>query len=708
MYFETTLGWSGYRRSIPAAGWVCALVLVSFAVSMSSIADESVISLDGSWQFTFDKQDAGLNAKWFEPGFDRSSWRAVQVPHTWQVEPENTDYYGIAWYARTILSDWTWKEKILRIEFDAIYRDAWIWVNGKLVGEHLGSGWTKFGFAIDEAWNPGQQNLIVVRVDNRFSEKALPYKRSSDWPADGGIIRSARLFILPQAHIDRVKVHSTLNPATTEAQWEAEVETTVPATANQAYQCQVLLMNPEGQTIYISKSNDLEAKTNPVQSLFSGKITHPTLWHFDHPNLYRLCVRLMQSETVLHEKEVSLGIRSVELKDGYIFLNGEPMRLMGVEWMPGSDPRYGMAESPEFMRGVLRNMKELNCLLTQFHWQQDDAVFEFCDRNGILVQEEVPSWGGETMKGNFEGIQERHTREMIEEHYNHPSIYAWGLCNEVDGQNPQSHQFIQQGKELARKYDPDRPLTYASNSLQSNHEKDAAGMLDFIEWNDYYESWYKGTVADVEANLEKIEKAFPGKSLIVSEYGLCECDPSNPTSDERRIEILKTHTDAYRKARNTAGAIFFDYNDYRTHIGDKGQGAFQQRVHGVVDLFNRPKPSWEALRREASPIRSLSIGEPIHSEKTTHSIVEIVTRSLENDLPAYTLRDYLLVWIAYNNKDLPIGTGKKVLPEITPGSTHQAEIEWPTGDSLKRIRVEVFRPTGYSVLEAEKAITSNK
>ena len=72
----------------------------------------------------------------------------------------------------------------------------------------------------------------------------------------------------------------------------------------------------------------------------------------------------------------------MEVKEGRYFLNGEPMRLMGVEWMPGSDPRYGMAESPEFMRSVLRDMKALNCLITRFHWQQDDSVFEFMDREG--------------------------------------------------------------------------------------------------------------------------------------------------------------------------------------------------------------------------------------------------------------------------------------------------------------------------------------
>ncbi len=674
--------------------------ILSF-ISIGSCTAEQEYSLDGDWLFKLDQTDKGLSDKWFNTQHDLSSWEHVTIPHTWQVESGKEDYYGVAWYSRTVAGDLSWREKIIRLEFDAVYRDTMVWVNGKKIGDHIGSGWTPFAFSITEFWNHSGDNIITVRVDNQFSKKALPYLRSSDWAADGGIIRSVRLKILPRAYIESIMVQSIPNQDNSSAKLDARIKSITPIGDSRSYSLFVSVFNPLGNIQSSSQVAFDETTPGMLSANIAQVIQSPILWHFDQPRLYRMVVRLLAGGEIIHQRETRFGVRSIELKDGFIFLNGEAMRLMGVEWMPGSDPRYGMAESPRFMRDILADMKELNCIITRFHWQQDQSVFEFCDNNGMLVQEEVPSWGGKTMEGDFSGIQSMHTREMIEPHYNHPSIYAWGLCNEIGGQSKAAHKFISDGITLAREIDPYRPLTYASNSLQNNHGEDASKLLDFLEWNDYYESWYGGSVRDAESNLEKIAKAYPGKSLIVSEYGLCECDPKNPTSDERRIEILKTHTDVYRKSPLVAGAIFFDYNDYRTHIGDKGQGSFQQRVHGVVDLQGRRKPSWEALKRESSPIRSISISDPRTMDSKTSASVEILTRSLENDLPAYTLRGYLLTWVAYDSNDLPLGTGKKVLPDISPGTRHQVKIEWPKIDALSRIRVDVYRPTGYSVSGAD-------
>ncbi len=673
------------------------LVLPLFSLLVDATPVESRVPLDGMWQFQLDPGDVGREAGWFRKSHNRSEWRMVEVPHTWQVEPGTEEYFGIGWYALELGPLNIEPERDLRIEFDAVYRDATIWLNGSRIGEHHGSGWTPFSFKLNDHWKRGTPNLLVIRVDNRFSKNALPYLNSSDWAADGGIIRPVRLLAYPRPYISQILVDSELSPGFEKAEIRVRLKLEGSLSEEGATEARGFIVRDGGVNRHPLKMRRGDGSVIELR----GAVEKPDLWHFDFPNLYKVRVQLYSNGDLTHEKAANFGIRSVEVKNGFFYLNGEPMRLMGVEWMPGSDPRYGMAEPRAIMHRTLTDMKELNAVLTRFHWQQDPFVFEFCDRNGILVQEEVPAWGPRTMKGSLDGVQEAQMKEMISAHYNHPSIYAWGLCNEIGGQSLEAHRFVSRGVEIARSLDPTRLLTWASNSLQTNPQKDASGLVDFIEWNDYWESWYGGSLADLEANLQRIAQAFPEKALVISEYGLCECNPENPVGDARRIEILKTHTDRYRQAKNVAGAIFFDYNDYRTHIGDKGQGSFKQRVHGVVDLLGKRKPSWAALREESSPIRTIILQQPRVEENATRMTVTINTRSLINDLPAYTLRQYLLVWTAYNRLGHPMATGKAVLPDLAPGSVHEETLRWATISELDRVQVEIFRPSGYSVLVAE-------
>src|ERR1017187_2662284 len=107
--------------------------------------------------------------------------------------------------------------------------------------------------------------------------------------------------------------------------------------------------------------------------------------------------------------------------------------------------------------------------------------------------------------------------------------------------------------------------------------------------------------------LDGIHRAFPGKPLVISEYGYCACTADRPEGDAARISVLIDHDKVFRQRDYVAGLIFFCYNDYRTHVGDRGVGAMQQRVHGVVDVYGARKPSYDVLRAESSPLESLDV-----------------------------------------------------------------------------------------------------
>lgn len=690
--WRSELGAPGFKALVDRFTQLLAALSVVLAPPLFA-QEDAILPLDGAWRLALDPDDMGVGARWFAPGHDRSSWRPVSVPHTWQVEPGHEDYQGAAWYARAVAGGAFRRGRAVRLEFDAVNRDAQVWWNGRLVGEHVGSGYTPFSFALDAAdLNFAGTNTLVVRVDNRFSTNALPYGDSFDWPLDGGIIRSVRLRLLPLAHVERVLVRAQPTPDFQQAALHARVALNLPPTATGEYSLEGRVFDPGGDLVLQVRSQTI-GRTNEVE--LSGTIDQPVLWHFDHPRLYRLECRLRQTNELVHVKEVSFGIREIQLTNGLFYLNGEPMRLLGVEWMPGSHPTFGLAEPPARMRETLADLKRLNAVLTRFHWQQDDAVLEFCDREGILVQEEVPAWGTQPLdEPQLAALQEQHLREMILAHFNHPSVFAWGLGNEIKGLSRAGQAFVERGKAIARALDPTRLLTYASNTLHYNPARDAAGRLDFLEWNDYFGTWFQGSIPEVVEKLDAIHRAYPGRALVISEYGLCECRDSHPVGDAARIEILRAHTEAYRHSPLVAGAIFFSYNDYRTHKGDKGQGAFRQRVHGVVDLAGRRKPSWEALRREASPIRSLTIEPPTSDGGVSRARVRLITRALEDDLPAYTLRGHRLVWTVFDRNDLPRANGQIALPDLPPGVTFTESVRWPRIEEAVRLDVELRRSTG--------------
>ena len=683
------------RKSIAVLISLSMLFLTGCAGTIANCGGEKAISLNGTWRFTADKKNEGYSAAWFEKSFNRSAWQQVEVPHTWQVMGGLEGYTGNSWYARTIKLDCPVQDKILKLEFDAVNRDASVWVNGKLIGEHKGSGFTPFSFVIPQADTNNGNLEVVLRVSNSSSRRALPYEMSYDWTDDGGIIRGVRLKILPGTYIERLLIDAEPTADFTQAKVNARVVTYAAPDKTPALSIQGTILDPSNNIVGsisapLKKDND-----GNLTAELSCVVEKPMLWHFDKPYLYRFICRLMSNGVPIHEKQICFGIRKVEVKDGFYVLNGEPMRLMGLEWMPGSDPRYGLAEGPEYVSEILRDMKKLNCVLTRFHWQQDESTLEFMDREGMLIQEEIPTWGSATRVEQLGDIQQMQMREMILAHYNHPSIYAWGLCNEITGQTAQGHNFVRNGIKIARELNPQRLLTYASNTVHQNPPRDASKYVDFIEWNEYFGTWMGGNISNLTWNIGAITKAYPDKTMVISEYGLCECAPNHPVGDTNRIEILRTHTDEFRKSKSIAGAIFFCYNDYRTHMGDKDRGVFRQRVHGVVDLLNQPKPSWQAFREESSPIKSITITP----QEPNSFNIDILTRSLENDLPAYTLRDYVLIWRAYNAQEQPIESGRRTISELKPGTNFRESIKVSSG-IVSQIKAEVFRPTGYSVLDA--------
>ena len=663
----------------------------------SDLSAPETASLCGQWLFRTDSGNVGKEQRWFGGHESVSAWLKVLVPHTWQVDPAFVDYRGVAWYRRTFDAPSEWQNSAVRIEFEAVFHTATIWINGELAGEHVRKGYTAFVLDITHLLRWGQSNTIAVRVDNAFDEHMVPRGRSSDWAHDGGIYRPVQLLITAKTFVERVDVEAIPDLASGDGKLAITAYIRNTSLKSWIGRASFRIIDEEtGLTVLTSSDTPgFTIKSAGTQTQkFEATLPKAKLWHFDHPNLYRLIFSIAGGQES-HQLIVPFGVRKLEAKGSGFYLNGERVRLMGVERMAGSNPEFGMAEPSQWITHDHEDLKHVNCVFTRVHWPQDKRVLDYCDRHGILMQSEIPAWGYDTFAGmgaepDADILQNAREQlsEMIARDRNHPSVVVWGLCNEVGGQNPPAYQFVKHMLEEAKRLDPNRLCSYASNSLIKTPERDAAGLMDIIEVNEYFGTWYPGTLEALAKHLDDLHAAFPGKPVVISEYGYCACTKDRPEGDEHRIEGLLSHDAVLRSKDFVAGAIFFCYNDYRSHVGYSSAGALKQNVHGVVDLYGAQKTSYEVLRRESSPV------ELLNAENTLNAFqLRLRTRQ---DVPMYTLRGYKLRGIFYGDGNVPVERQEVELPEIASGTETAVALTFTQSGVPLQVRFDVLRPNGFS------------
>ncbi|CAH1221766.1 Beta-galactosidase [Paenibacillus auburnensis] len=644
----------------------------------------TTILLDKPWGFQLDPEAAGFTMEWPANGLPSSE--TVSIPHTWNVQPETEHYRGLGWYEHRFQAPEIPPDGRVWLHFEAVYHDAVIWINGQQAGSHLNSGYTAFRVEVTRYVKPGEENLLVVSVDNGNSETALPKGNSFDWADDGGIIRDVTMILTGEAAIDSIGVEAVpiFSP---DGQSAVTGKITGEVTLHEALQPRSrevsleFILQYKGTTVWTGT----QKASYPCNAIPFPEITVDGIepWHFDRPNLYELHVHLSAGGQMQDEVTIAIGFREFKAEGSRFLLNGEPVRLTGVEWMPGSHPYTGMAESEEDIKRVLKQLKLANGVLTRFHWQQSDKLLEWCDRYGILVQEEIPLWQQPAEPGEATiPLVRQQLSEMISRHRHHPSVIAWGVGNELDGQSAQTVRYVKEMKAYIQPLDSSRMVNYVSNTVHLDPFADATGAGDVIMWNDYIGTWHGEH--DMEETVQKLVAAYPDKPIVVAEFGLCE--PAYSGGDARRREQMLEKMDVYRKYPNIAGMIYFSLNDYRTQMGEDGEGRLRQRVHGVTDLYGVEKESYQILKDVSSPVKL----EVLNSEDGDEPICRL---TCSNHLPSYSISGYKL--------HLAEETGGWEqcfdIPELLPGE--HADISVPALGLAQRMKAIVRRPNGFKVLE---------
>jgi len=687
------------------------------------------LPLTGEWRFSIDQDKVGEGQEWFAPSYNDLAWTTISVPHTWNVMPEYLNFEGLAWYRRTFTVPVEANDAHLRLRFEAVFYMARIWLNGQYLGQHEG-GYTPFEFDVSNLVKPGEENTLAVRVDNLRAANRIPAILSTAWSFDwynyGGITRDVSLEITSRAFIVRQQVVSTPHLTGMDEADSATVTSTITVnnSSSDTFNGTLisnLLDDANGQPVLdapVSSPVTVSAGGSADVQL-TATLASPKLWHFDHPNLYRWSASLIATDgQVLHTDEVTIGIRTVELKNGYFFLNGEPVRLVGVtrhEDYPGQ----GSAETVTAMAADYNDLKLLNEVLSRpVHYPQNEFILDYADRHGILLIPEIPAW--QLTQQQMDSLQMRNLEkqqlsEMIAEDVNHPSVWAWSVANEIESNTASGFQFVKQMIAYVKSLDPTRPVGFASNRLYSDPQFDATALSDFVMMNQYFGTW-GGPKQGLGSELDLIHQTWPEKVVIISEFGfephwnsywgpststlradqyyfLPDATPSDSVAaDVIRQELITEQMAIYRSKPFVAGAIFWTYQDYRTP---------SNFVMGLVDSQRNRRGSWEVLRNAYSPalIDSLTFSPAAEGQHT--ATVTLHTRGpIDVDMPAYTLRGYTLHWaVTSPDGSTKFSEGNVSLPNLVPTSQWSGEmlLAIPAADYI--VTVSVIRPTGFSATE---------
>lgn len=264
------------------------------------------------------------------------------------------------------------------------------------------------------------------------------------------------------------------------------------------------------------------------------------------------------------------------------------------------------------------------------------------------------------------------------------------MGNELDGQSAVTLHYMEQLKAELLQLDPSRLINYVSNSVLYQPDRDATGAGDMLMWNEYIGSWHGDL--DEHKVIRQIIADYPDKPIVVAEYGLCE--PVFEGGDARRTQVLIEKTEIYRQYPQFAALIFFSLNDYRTQMGEEGEGKLKQRVHGSVDIYNRVKPSFAALREISSPL--LLAEAPVWHEGELE-----VTLKCRKDIPSYAVYGYYLT-VSWAGE----AAVSQAIPAMQPGDLLTLNIPVQPAPGQQQV-LTVYRPNGFSVVELELELELN-
>ena len=613
-------------------------MLVAAVFVMTAVQARERVNFDKGWKFMLaDKPEMA------KADFDDSGWRKLDVPHDWAIEG---DFYvgnpsgagggalpgGIGWYRKHFViesGELTVLNSRIFIEFDGVYMNSTVYVNGQKVG-YRPYGYSSFEYEITPYLKEGN-NVVAVKVDNSDQP-------NSRWFSGCGIYRHVWLTKTASVHVAHWGVYA--NSSVTKGKGRVDIDVTLDGKGS----VENMLIDPRGKVVGKSKGQ---------KSAIT--IAKPMLWSCEQPNIYKVRTIVKVGGKVVDTYETTTGFRSFKFdaKTGF-WLNGKNMKINGV--CEHHDLGcLGAALNEDALHRKLTKLKAMgvNSIRTS-HNPPAPELLNMCDTMGLIVMDEsFDMWRRKKTQNDyarfFDEWHERDLSDLILRDRNHPSILMWSIGNEVleqwssaeadtlsleqanlilnaghdastlakDGELSVQSLLTQHLAEIVKRYDTSRPITAGCNEPDPGNHLFKSGALDIIGFN-YHHQWVKD-----------VPKNFPGKPFIFSEsvsalqtrgnymmpsdsvfkapkeWWLPYTDPSYMCSsyDNMHASWSSTHEETWDvvKHNDFVGGQYiwtgFDYIGEPTPYGFPARSSY----FGIIDLAGFPKDTYYMYKSEWTP-----------------------------------------------------------------------------------------------------------
>ncbi|GHT27650.1 hypothetical protein AGMMS49574_00500 [Bacteroidia bacterium] len=629
------------------------VLCILLATSCSNKGPRETLSFNDNWKFSLTADSTEATAQ----QTDDSAWRTLNLPHDWSIEADFSRKYpattgggalpgGMGWYRKHFVLPASDKGKMVYIDFDGIYRNSKVWINGQLLGFRP-NGYISFRYDLTPYLKYGEENLLVVQADNSRQP-------NSRWYSGSGIYRNVRLTKTGKVHVDNWGTYIT-TPEVTMQKATVSVETTIKNNAEaSSIELTTRIKSKEGKIVAQAvMPGDLQGGESTT--IFSQELTveQPQLWSLDNPYQYTAVTEVRTNGKLSDVYETPFGIRTFKWDNqtGF-YLNGQALKILGV-CLHHDLGSLGTAVNTRALERELQIMKDMgvNAIRTS-HNPPAPELLEICDRIGLLVQDEsFDMW--RRRKSRFDYAQyfdEWHKRDLTDQvlrDRNHASVFMWSIGNEVleqwtnaNADNltlEEANLILNAGHaidpsilqdtamtvealityslaDIVRKLDDTRVITAGSNNVDPSNHLFRSNALDVYGFNYHHE------------NFPTFSEDFPGKTLIVSEStsglmtrGIYEMPsdslfirpnrwdrpfnlPQHICSayDNCRVPWGSTHEVSWNAVKNSpfVSGMFvwtgFDYLGEPTPYGWPSRSSF----FGIVDLAGFPKDVYYMYQSE--------------------------------------------------------------------------------------------------------------